>query len=33
MGEGGMDWIDFRIGTGQYGNEHSGSIKCEKYLD
>ena len=27
----GCSWV--RIGTGEYGNEISGSIKCEEFLD
>jgi hypothetical protein len=28
----GMDWI-YVAGTCEYGNEHSGSIKCREFLD
>jgi hypothetical protein len=29
----GTGWSGLRIGTGEYGNELSGSIKCEEFLD
>jgi hypothetical protein len=29
----GTGWSWFRIGTGKYGKEPSGSIKCGEFLD
>ena len=29
----GTGWSWLRIGTGEYGNELSGSIKCGEFLD